>query len=551
MIAQSLRGRLLWLVAVALLPVVAFALAGLVALGEQQRAQARQALVERARAMASAMDLELQVSVAALEVLSLSPALRRGDLRAFYEEAKTAELARDAWDGIIVIDAAGRRLLNTRTPWGQPLPGGAAVLERDSFAAIRDSLRPEVGGVVKGPRGKFLFPVRVAVAQEGKLRYVLTALVDPGAMLRILERQKPPPGSLSIIFDSRLNIVARSRGHDKYAGTPLSESLRALLGNAGEGWGVARTHEGDEIHTAFSRAAPGAWGVALGVDRRALDLPIWRSYAVYGAGLLLSLLAGGLVAVWLARRISGTIAERTAQLQRANDELRLANEQLEAFSYSVSHDLRAPLRAIDGYANLVLLQPDVVLPGPAGERLHKVSASARQMARLIDALLAFSRLARQAVQRRRVDVGALAAACAEELRGEHTAAVQIGALPAAHADPELLRQVLANLIGNALKYSARAAAPRVEVGALAQAGETVYFVRDNGVGFDMQHAGKLFGVFQRLHADEGYEGTGVGLAIVQRIVQRHGGRVWVEAEPGKGATFYFTLGAAGPDPGTA
>jgi signal transduction histidine kinase len=540
----SLRARLLWLVAVALLPVALFALVSLIALGQQQRVQARQALVERARAMASAMDLELQVSVAALEVLSLSPALRRGDLRAFYDEARTAEKARDAWDGIIVVDAAGRRLMNTRVAWGGPLPGGASVLERDSFAAIRESLRPEVGGVVKGPRGKFLFPVRVAVAREGELRYVLTALVDPAAMLRILERQKPPPQSLSIIFDARLNIVARSREHTRYAGMPLSESLRALLGSAGEGWGVARTHEGDEIYTAFSRAGPGAWGVALGVDRRALDLPVWRSVAVSGAGLLLSLLAGGLVAVWLARRISGTIAERTMQLQLAIAELRLANEQLEAFSYSVSHDLRAPLRAIDGYANLVLLEPGVVLPGQAGERLRKVSASARQMARLIDALLAFSRLARQALQRRQVDVGALAAACAQELRGERT--VEIGELPPAHADPELLRQVFANLIGNALKYSARAAAPRVEVGALAQAGETVYFVRDNGVGFDMQHAGKLFGVFQRLHADDDFEGTGVGLAIVQRIVQRHGGRVWAEAEPGRGATFYFTLGAAGP-----
>jgi light-regulated signal transduction histidine kinase (bacteriophytochrome) len=164
------------------------------------------------------------------------------------------------------------------------------------------------------------------------------------------------------------------------------------------------------------------------------------------------------------------------------------------------------------------------------------------MGLLIDGLLAFSRLSRQPIARQRIDMAALARDCLAELRPGN-AEVALGALPEAQADPLLLHQVMLNLLGNALKYSSRAAQPRVQVGAEDRDGTTAWFVRDNGVGFDMKHAAKLFGVFHRLHAAEEFEGTGVGLAIVQRIVQRHGGRVWAEAAPGEGATFWFTLGA--------
>lgn len=540
----ALRTRLLWLVAVALLPVVLFVLFGLAALARQQQDQAHRALQERARAMASAVDLELQGSVAALQVLALARSLDTGDLRRFHAYARVAAAARDSWDSVLLTDLEGNWLLSTRLAYGAPMPGRGKVVERESFAALLAGGRPVIGNIAKGPGGRFLFPVRVAVAREGKPRYVLTALVDPADMRAILRRQKVPPQSLSIIFDGRLTIVARTLDHEGSAGMPLSDSLRALIGGAGEGAGPARTREGNPVYAAFAREAPGAWGVVLGIEQAAANLPVWRFVALSGAGLLLSLLAGGLVALWLARRTSGTIAETTARLHRANAELRTANEQLESFSYSVSHDLRAPLRAVDANASIVLEEHGAALPAPAQERLRKVSASARLMARLIDALLAFAQLARRQVSRQRVDVAALVAGCLRELRaqqGEGGLEAVVGELPPCDADPQLLRQVFVNLIGNAVKYSARAAAPRVEIG--WQGAEGAYYVRDNGVGFDMQYAGKLFGVFERLHAPQDFEGTGVGLAIVQRIVQRHGGRVWAEAEPGMGATFYFTLGA--------
>ncbi len=590
----ALRTRLLWLVCAAMLPVSIVALAGLQILGRQQQDLARLAMQEKARALASAVDLELQGSVAALEVLALLPSLDAGDFRTFHARAKTAADFRDSWDSILLTDVSGKWLLSTRVAYGARLPGQGVVVERESFDAAVTTRQPVIGNIARGPGGRYLFPVRAPVVRRGEVRYVLTALVDPGAMQHILARQKVPARSLSVVFDANLNIVARSRNSQAYVGRPLAESQRRLMGNATEGWGVARMHEGEEAYSAFSRAHAGAWGVVLGVDKSDLDAPLWRSTALSASGIALSIALGVLAALWLAQRISRPIAElreaahaagrgelreappagipevdevaqaladamrrlqelnatlearvseRTGELAHANLELAASNEQLESFSYSVSHDLRAPLRAVDGYAALLLRDADA-LPELARQRLQTVRDSAQHMGRLIDALLAFSRLSRRPVARARVDVAALAHECVAEQRGASPAEVLIGALPAAAADPQLLRQVLANLVGNAFKYSARAPAPRVEIGALEQDGETVYYVRDNGVGFDMQHAGKLFGVFQRLHGTEEFEGTGVGLAIAQRIVVRHGGRIWAHAAPGAGATFFFTLGAA-------
>lgn len=230
------------------------------------------------------------------------------------------------------------------------------------------------------------------------------------------------------------------------------------------------------------------------------------------------------------------VKERTAALERANREL-------ESFSYSISHDLRTPLRAINGFAHL-LHESGL---GRAGDEerawLDRIVRASNKMGELIDDILEFSRVSRAELDIVPVDMRELAHACLAELADDYPAAqVDIGPLPPATGDRTALRQVLTNLIGNALKYSSRKEAPVVEVGARQEEGECVYFVRDNGAGFSMQYAQRLFGVFQRMHTDAEFPGTGVGLAIVKRIVERHGGRVWVEAAPGKGATFHFTLG---------
>jgi PAS domain S-box-containing protein len=234
-------------------------------------------------------------------------------------------------------------------------------------------------------------------------------------------------------------------------------------------------------------------------------------------------------------------------IQRVNAELEAANKELEAFSYSVSHDLRAPLRAIAGFSQMLLEDHGPALPPDAQRCLKIMQANTQQMGHLVDDLLAFSRLSRQPLKTQRVAPGDLVRHVLEDLRDQRDGRpveMTIGELPPCEADPALLKQVFVNLLGNALKYTRGRDPARIEVGAKPDeppSAAMVYFVKDNGAGFDMQYADKLFGVFQRLHHAEDYEGTGVGLAIVQRIVHRHGGRIWAEAQVDCGAAFYFTL----------
>ena len=239
-----------------------------------------------------------------------------------------------------------------------------------------------------------------------------------------------------------------------------------------------------------------------------------------------------------AAEMERRVAERTAELQAANKEL-------EAFSYSVSHDLRAPLRALDGFSRILLEEHAPQLADEAQHYLRLLRRNAQQMGQLIDDLLSFSRLSRQPLRKQPVAPAEVVRRVWEELRAEREGRrveFALGELPECQADPALLKQVYANLLANALKFTRKREVARIEVGCREEAGQVVYFVKDNGVGFDMQYAHKLFGVFQRLRRAEDYEGTGVGLALVQRIVQRHGGRAWAKAEVDKGAEFCFTLG---------
>jgi signal transduction histidine kinase len=233
------------------------------------------------------------------------------------------------------------------------------------------------------------------------------------------------------------------------------------------------------------------------------------------------------------------------ELKEANKELEAANNELEAFSYSVSHDLRAPLRAIDGFSRILIEDYAPQFDPEALRKLQLVRDNTGQMGNLVDDLLAFSRLGRQELKTQSVKTIALVRQTLGELRAE-TNGRQVEfeiaeKIPECRADPSLLKLVWINLLANALKYTRQRNLARIEIGWKRGNDEQVFFVKDNGVGFDMKYAHKLFGVFQRLHRSEEYEGTGVGLAIVQRIVHRHGGRVWAEGQVDGGATFYFSL----------
>ncbi len=272
------------------------------------------------------------------------------------------------------------------------------------------------------------------------------------------------------------------------------------------------------------------WGrVALALVRDAQGQPRYYIEVV-------SNITGARKAREKIERMNAELEERVAA---RTEDLRAANKELEAFAYSVSHDLRAPIGAINGFASLLRMNKDDRLTDDSRKLLCFIESNAARMAELVDAMLALSRIGQKAMTIRRVPMQDLVKNILAESDAAQRADIRLDALPECQGDPLLLRQVWVNLIGNAFKYSRQRDPARIEIGYDAETG--AYFVRDNGAGFDMQHAGKLFGAFERLHSDAEFEGTGIGLAIVERIVQRHGGRTWAEAAPEAGATFWFTV----------
>ncbi len=235
--------------------------------------------------------------------------------------------------------------------------------------------------------------------------------------------------------------------------------------------------------------------------------------------------------------LESRVAERTTDLAAAN-------QDIESFSYSVAHDLRAPLRGIDGFTNLLIEDHGAKLEPEARQYLDRICISVRRMSRLIDDMLAFAHIGRQSVIRCLVDTAGLVRDILRDLEPERagrSVELRVGTLPPCHADATMIRQVWFNLVSNAHKYTGKQPRAVIEIGSREENGEIIYFVKDNGAGFDMAFVDKLFGMFQRLHSQDQFEGTGVGLVIVKRIIDKHGGRVWAEGAPGKGASFHFTV----------
>jgi PAS domain S-box-containing protein len=416
-----------------------------------------------------------------------------------------------------------------------------------SFSPIRDSLGAIVGAVVvsRDVTDRKLVEIELentrleAERSAAQLRTVLDNMEERlyvcdhvGKVIVANEAARKtygPDGGAPSVFDMEEFIEVSS-----IDGRPLPKSE----------WPISRVLRGERIHSAEIRVRFRATG-----EERVLSSN-GASIRDRSGNIVMAVLTSGDITE--RKRAEQEVHELNSKLEdrvrRRTAELESANKELEAFSYSVSHDLRAPLRAIDGFSQAVVEDYGSSLPAEGQEYLETICRGAKRMGELIDDLLAFSRLSRQSISPSPIDTCTLVSQCLEDLESTHKNRViefSVGELPSCLGDRALLKQVWTNLLSNAIKFTSNRPCASVQVGAQLESGKVVYFIKDNGAGFDMKYANKLFGVFQRLHRNDEFEGTGVGLAIVQRIVHRHGGRVWADAVLDQGATFYFTVAEIG------
>jgi len=379
-----------------------------------------------------------------------------------------------------------------------------------------------------------------SLAAEGLLRGTFRETFDPSVDFEVYDGERLTSQNLLYDDDGVLRAAETQTPPEDVGSSagPIEEVTGSPIRELG---GASAFFDFDQLYVA---------GREYGLYFEALpefeDGGSWLPLFVLLSGMAVSLLLFGIT--WMLSRSRLLAEESGRELQVANHELEAANRELEAFSYSVSHDLRAPLRSIDGFSQILLEDHADELDEEGKDYLGRVRAASQRMGNLIDDLLGLSQVTRSALRREDVDLSQMAREVAAELRRREPgrrAEVEVEEGLVANGDPRLLRVALENLIGNAWKFTGKEEEARIRFGLdkrlSGESGVTVFRVSDNGAGFEMAYAGKLFGAFQRLHGAEEFEGTGIGLATVQRVVRRHGGRVWAEGEVGEGASFFFTL----------
>jgi signal transduction histidine kinase len=598
--------------AVAIAALVVVSLGGLsvlvITVGRQNaRGQIQSGNITSAGLAARAVEQYVQGAVRVVEEASQRPKLGQEIRAANWPEASRvlANIARhfDGFAYFFVQDVQG--VIRVRVPHAPTV--GQDFSFRDFFQdAVRTRATHVSGVYASRATGQRVVTIAVPVSDgAGGLSGVLCAALSLDRMSAILLELGQDGPSHMFVVDRRGILVGDSRGLRAAGAVSVADRpivRAALAGRAGImelrdpetdqpmlgahvpiaklGWGIVVETPTAVAYATVTRLAWGLAGISLACTAatilgglmltRRLTRPLRRlseaSAQLAGGdfqGAQVRVVGRGEVAALatafnqMAARIAATQGalgrlneDLDRQVQERTRELAAANGDLEAFSYSVAHDLRAPLRAMDGFSRILAEEWAPRLEPDAQRLIGRVRANATHMGALVDDLLSFSRLGRRALKRGPTAPEVLVREAMAVLHAEQEGRrvdLSVGSLPACEGDPALLKQVFVNLLGNALKFTRKRDVARIEVGCRTGAGESAYFVRDNGVGFDMRYAGKLFDVFQRQHRMEEYEGTGVGLAIVQRIVHRHGGRVWAEAAPDAGATIFFTLEGRGAD----
>jgi signal transduction histidine kinase/ActR/RegA family two-component response regulator len=558
---RSLRTRLVLLALVGILPLAAMSGIGLLELVKQQRRQAERAALDITRALVTAVDAALDQSVAVLETLATAERLDTGDPHKFYERAQRVMAIEPNWVFIHLADPSGAVLLNTRHPTDHAVT--PFVPEKDSFARVVDTLKPALGNLTRGPRDEWGVPLRVPVSRNGRLRFVLSGVIKPDAILDVVRRQRVPEDWLVSVFDAKGIRVARSRAHDKYIGTPPAPDLQVLMAKGGdEGYGVTRALEGETVYTAYTRSKRTGWVVAIGTPAHAIRFAAYQSFAVFGGGMLLSLLFAILAAVSITRSINRPI-RALAKAARAPDEgeplsapqtdireiadlasalitsdaavkssrlqAQTASRAKDEFLAMLGHELRNPLAPIVTALRLMELRRD---DATADER-RIIERQVAHLSRLVDDLLDISRITRGKIELNleRLDVATVVSGALEMTRPlleKRARAIDLET-PSTPVyiwgDITRLTQVVSNLLTNAIRHTPDDGAIVLRV---RDAKDTVEIaVEDSGSGIAPDLLARVFDIFVqgRQSIDRRVGGLGLGLAIVKAMVELHGGTV--------------------------
>ena len=467
-----------------------------------------------------------------------------------------------SYQGVLLLEPKGDIRLS--------VPGGEKVLDpfskklvleaaRNKSVMLSDLYWDETSKVI---RLSLLVPILLHRGGNPVPVAVVLLRIDPQRFLYPLIQKWPTPSrsaeTLLIRREGEEVVFLNELRHQKNTALVLRSPLSrqglpaAMVARGQEGVAEGFDYRGVSVLAALRRIPGSPWFLVAKIDQEEIYAPILmetRLIAILVAVLVLGV-AVSVGFLWRGqhlqeqRRSEGEIKRLNEDLERRAVKLERVNKELEAFSYSVSHDLRTPLLGIHGLSGILLDKYSLNLDEKGKDFLRLIRKETQYMLQLIDDLMAFSRFERQALELSPIDMVELARTVADELKTmmpEQGLNVAIGTLPSARGDSTMIHQVFCNLLSNAIKFTKPREAGFIEVGSITGEHDNTYYVKDNGIGFDMQYAAKLFEVFQRLHSADKFEGTGVGLAIVQRIVERHGGRVWAEGKVNEGAIFYFTL----------
>jgi signal transduction histidine kinase/ActR/RegA family two-component response regulator len=567
---------------------------GLHVLAQQQRVQAERVGLELVRAIGTAVDAELRSTISVLESLATTFTLDGNDLSAFRERARRVLDTQPQWAGVTLADPSGARLVDTRLGAGSQIP---PISGRESFDRVIRTGAPAVGNLVKGSDGVLQFPVRVPVLRNREIRYVLTAVVKPEEIRDVVARHGAPGDWVISVFDANGLRVARSRAHEANLGGAASPTLRALVAKQERaGFGETLTVEGERIYTPYSRIEPSGWLVALGIPTAVVEAAGYRSLAIYGGSILLSIALGSLAALWVARSITRPIdelrsaaqavgrrqapkspdtsipeirdvaaalvaaaEERTSvevdreALLRKEQEARAtaeaADRAKDQFLAVLSHELRTPLNAVYGWARM-LRAGQIQGEADVTRALEVIERNANAQVQLVDDLLDVSRVitGKMRLDVRKVDLSTVVEAAADavrpaaEAKGIRLQSVLDPRAGPITGDPDRLQQIVWNLLINAVKFTPKGGHIQVHLQRINSHVEIV--VSDTGQGIAPDVLPVIFERFRQADSSSTrtHAGLGLGLALVKHLVELHGGTVVAQsAGATRGATFIVRL----------